>query len=153
MSNHLTHDQFEICVLGQARQEELEHIRQCPACRAEFEHFRKVLSLFRSVVWDRVDDRLALPAVDVTALTPAAAGFPGWRLALVAAAFVAMVVIPFFMTKIIPEQTEPPSAEMSPEAVMERLNRNLLRMMPAPMEPVMSLIPSEQFASKPGRIQ
>src|SRR5262245_24285149 len=154
MSNHLSPDQFETCVLGQAGEAELEHIKDCPECRAEFEHFKRVLTVFRGAIWDQVDDRLALQAADATTFTSTADGIPTWRLALVAAAFVVVVVIPFFTTRIIPpEPTKSGSAEMSPEAVMERLNRNLLRMMPAPMEPVMSLIPSEQFASKPGRVQ
>jgi hypothetical protein len=111
------------------------------------------LSLFRSAVWDRVDDRIVLQTADVTTFTPAAAGIPRWRLALVAAGFVAVVVIPFFVSGIRPaERTDPGSIE-SPEAVMERLNRHLLRTMPESMEPVMSLIPNEQFASKPGRVQ
>jgi len=153
MSDHLSQDQFETCVLGQAGPAELEHISECPECRAEFEHFGRTLSLFRSAVWDRVDDRIGLQAAEVTTLTPAAAGIPRWRLALVAAGFVVVVVIPFFITEIQPrERTDPGSAE-SPEAVMERLNRHLLRTMPEPMEPVMSLIPSQQFASKPGRVQ
>jgi len=152
MSNHLSQDQFETCVLGLAGQAELEHLRECPECREEFEHVGKVLSLFRSVVWDQVDDALREP--DVTTFTPAAARIPTWRWALVAAGFVAAVVIPFVTTEIIPAQrTEPVSAEASPEAVMERLNSHLLRMMPEPMEPVMSLIPSEQFTSKVGRDQ
>src|SRR5262245_40758064 len=102
MSNHLSQEEFETCVLGVAGQAELKHLGECPECRAEFEHVGKVLSLFRSVVWDQVDE--ALHGLDVTTFTTAAARIPRWSWALVAAGFVAAVVIPFFMTEIIPAQ-------------------------------------------------
>src|SRR5262249_27391803 len=131
---------------------ESEHVRECPECRAEVERFGKALSLFRSVVSDLADDRVVLQASNVTTFIPAPAPIPKWRWALVVAGFVAVFVIPFFTpTSKPPEPVEPVSAEMSPEAVMERLNRHLSRTAPAPMEPVMALIPSEELARKPGR--
>jgi len=154
MSYHLSQDQFEACVLRRTGQAELEHIRDCPECRAEFDHFNKVLSLFRSAVRDRVDDRIAREASNRATRPPAADTIPKWRWGFVAAVFVTVVVIPFFLPEnTTPEPAEQVSAEMSPEAVMERLNRHVSRTVPAPMEPAMSLIPREQLASKAGGFQ
>jgi hypothetical protein len=155
MSEHLSQEQFEACVLGRAGQPELEHIGKCAECQAEVEHFRKTMSLFRSTVWDRVDERTALESPDVMTFRPAAASIPMWRWALVSALFVTMIVIPLFLPDIKqPERSSAPvSSDASAEVIMERLNRHLLRTVPEPMEPAMSLIPSDQFVTRPGGIQ
>ena len=155
MSKHLSQEQFETCVFGRAGQPELEHISECPECCAEVEHFRKTMSLFRSTVWDRVDERTALEVTDVATFRPGAASIPMWRWALVSALFVTVVVIPLFLPDIKqPERSSAPaSSDVSAEVIMERLNRHLLRTVPEPMEPAMVLIPSDQFASQPGGVQ
>jgi hypothetical protein len=150
MNHHLSEDQFEACILGSAGPAELVHINECPECRAELERFRKSLSLFHRAVWDLADDRAALQSSSVTAPPLSSAGIPKWRWALVVATFVVAVAIPILVGETNPPK---PTEQMSPEAVMERLNRHLARTMPAPMEPVMSLISSEPFASEPGGVQ
>jgi hypothetical protein len=151
MNMHLSEEQFEACVLGQAGRAELDHIDKCAQCRAEFERFGKVVSLFRTAVRDLVDNRIELRTSDASTLMPAAAGIPKWRWALALAAFLAAIVTPLFIADRASNTAV--SGKPSPEAVMERLNRHLARTLPAPMEPAMSLIPSEQFTSKPGGVQ
>jgi hypothetical protein len=140
MSNHLSQDQFESCVLSGAGRPELEHMNECPECRAEVERFSKGMALFRRAVHDLAADAPLQPASIVN---------PGWRWTLAtagaAASLVAAIVLPFFISG--PKPIENPRAEMSPDAVMERLNRHLEGTMPEAMEPVMSLISFEQ----PGR--
>ena len=149
MSHHLSEDQFEACILSHAGPAELAHINECPECRAEFERFRKSLSLFRSAIRDLADDRAALNSSIVTAPL-SSPGIPKWRWALVVATFIVAIAIPILVGETNPPK---PTVQMSPEAVMERLNRHLARTMPAPMEPVMSLISSEPFASEPGGVR
>jgi anti-sigma factor RsiW len=154
MNNHLSQDQFERCLLLRAGPAELEHLSNCPGCRAEFEHCSRLLALFRSAIRHRVDDQVTFQSSAVLSSDSAATGIPKWRWALVAVGFFAVVMSPFFMTAIKPpERMARVSTKTSAEAVMERLNRHLSRTMPAPMEPVMSLIPSEEIATKPGRVQ
>jgi len=149
MSNHLSEEQFEACVLGRSGQPELAHINGCPECQAEFEHFRKALSMFRSVVWDLADTQVALQSSEVTAsLSPPP--ISTWRWALVVTAFVVAVMIPILASQTYAPK---PAAQMSPEAVMDRLNQHLARRVPAPMEPMMSLISTEPIAAKPGAVQ
>jgi hypothetical protein len=150
MSHHLSEDQFEACILGHAGPAELAHINECSECRAELERFRKSLSLFRSAVWDLADEQGAFQSSSATEPALSSAGIPKWRWALVVATFVAAVAIPIIVGETNPPK---PTEQMSPEAVMERLNRHLARTVPAPMEPVMSLISSEPFASEPGGVQ
>jgi hypothetical protein len=151
MSNHLSEDQFEACVLDRAGQLELAHINECPECQAEFEHFRKALSMFRSVVWDLADTQVQ--SSEVTASSISSPGIPTWRWALVVTAFVVAVMIPILVSQTSPPKPPKPVDQMSPEAVMDRLNQHLARRVPAPMEPMMSLISTEPFAAKPGAVQ
>jgi hypothetical protein len=150
MTNHLSEDQFEACVLGRAGHAELEHISKCPECHAEFEHFRKSLSLFRSVVRDLADTQAALQPSNITVPPLSSGGVPAWRWALALTAFIVAIVIPILVGETNPPR---PIEHMSPEAVMERLNRHLARTVPAPMEPAMSLISSEPFANEQGGTQ
>jgi hypothetical protein len=150
MSHHLSEEQFEACVLGRASPAELAHINGCPECHAQFDSFRGALSLFRNAIWDLVEDRAVLRSSSVTAPAPSSAVIPKWRWVLVLATFVVAVAIPILVGETNPPKTR---EQMSPEAVMERLNRHLARTVPAPMEPVLSLISSEPFATESGGVQ
>lgn len=150
MSHHLSEDQFEACILGRAGQWELAHINECRECRAELEQFRKALSMFRSAVADIVEDHAALHSSGVSGSARSSADIPAWRWAVVLTVFVAAIMLPIVVSHTNPPK---PAEQMSPEAVMERLNRHLSRTVPAPMEPMMSLISSEPFANKPGGVQ
>jgi len=151
MNDHLSHDQFAECASGRPGRDQLEHLGQCPECSAELEQFGQTLSLFRNAVRDRVDDRVALEAPQIT---PRAADFPMWRWAVITAAVVVMV-IPYFMRENErPQQVEMPQiSEPSPEEVMARVNRHLSRTFPAPMEPMMSLIPANEQTPNSGGVQ
>jgi hypothetical protein len=150
MSHHLSEDQFEACIIGRAGQHELVHINECPECRAELEHFRKALSMFRSAVADIAEEHVAVHSSDISASSLSSAGIPAWRWALAVTAFVAAIMLPIVVSRTNPPK---PAEHLSPEAVMERLNRHLSRTVPAPMEPMMSLISSEPFANESGGVQ
>src|SRR5436190_24158661 len=90
---------------------------------------------------DRVLQRLRSIDVDnpntATAVAHSTA-IPRWRWTFAAAALIAALVLPFFISRPKPIANAP--AEMSPEAVMECLNRHLAGTVPEPMEPMLSLI-------------
>lgn len=156
MSNHLSEDQFVECIVGRPARPELQHISECPECSAELERFGNTLSVFRSAVRHRIEDRVALHPSVVTPLRAAEAGISTWRWALGAAAIVFLVLVnlPFFTSESEPQEAgEQVSTETNPNAVMDRVNLHLSRIVPAPMEPIMSLIPNEQLVSKPGGVQ
>jgi anti-sigma factor RsiW len=155
MSNHLSQERFETCVLREAGPSEMEHLCECPDCRVEVARFSKGLALFRKAVRDLADDPVVLQEIGFTTSAPAAIRIPRWRWTLAtagaAAALVAAIVLPFFLAPPKPITTLP--AEVSPEAVMERLNRHLAGTVPEPMEPIMSLISGEQPGSERGEAQ
>ena len=78
----------------------------------------------------------------------------GWRWAVVAVAVVALF-IPYFITENKPMQAtgEQAMTQTTPDAVMNRVNLHLSRTVPAPMEPIMSLIPTEESATKSEGVQ
>ena len=153
MSDHLSEDQFAKCIVGRSTRAELQHIRECPECSVELERFGKTLSLFRTAVRDRIDDRVALHPPDEAPLRRREAGISTLRWAWVTAAIVALV-IPLFMSEKKPQKVdEQLSTETNPVAIMDRVNLHLSRTVPAPMEPMMSLIPSDELISTPGGVR
>jgi anti-sigma factor RsiW len=136
MSNHLSADQFESCVLDRAGRSELEHISECPECSAEVERFRNGLTVFRRAVRDIAGETASFEKAQAASMR-----VPGWRWTLAAATLIAAIVLPLLVSRPQPIASVPP--ETSPEALMERLNRHLSGTVPEAMEPALSLISFE----------
>ena len=151
MNHHLSEDQFEKCLLAGGGPSELEHLRECPECRAEVEGFGKGLALFRKAIRDLAGEAAGIESAGFATVALASIDVPRWRWAIAAATLAVAIMLPFFISRPTPAVNTP--AGMSPEAVMERLNRHLTRTLPEAMEPVMSLISAEQPASEPERAQ
>jgi len=153
MNDHLSEDQFAKCILGRSTRAELQHIRECPECSIELERFEKMLSLFRTALRDRIDDRVASHPPDETPLRRREAGISTVRWAWVTAAIVALI-IPMFISEKKPQKVDEQGfTEANPVAIMDRVNLHLSRTVPAPMEPMMSLIPSDQLISNSGGVR
>ena len=153
MSNHLSQDQLAQCFIGRRTSAELQHILECSECSAELERFGATLSLFRSAIKDRIHERLALQTSAVTepSFNHAGGGISKWRWAFGAAAVVVFGTLPFFVTESRPTANHGQvSIESSPDAIMDAMNRHLSRVVPAPMEPMMSLIPNDYLVKLGG---
>jgi hypothetical protein len=156
MKGHLSEDQVTTCAAGRPTAAELDHIRECPECGAELERFGTAVSLFRSAVRHRIDERVALRASGVSqvSIRPAVGRISKWHWALGAAALFALIVLPFFRN---PDRPQPSSEQVATganaDAIMDAVNRHLSRTVPAPMEPVMALIPGDELTSESGGVQ
>ena len=141
MNSHLSDDQFARCIVGRATSAELQHSRECAQCGAELSRFRKAVSLFQSAVRKDIDNRIALfPSVRVS--RPADTSIWKQRWVLVAAAAIVLMVLPFIRTGDKTEEFPGPvSSAADPEAVMNRVNLQLSRNVPAPMEPLLLGLP------------
>jgi len=141
MNRHLTEDQFARCIVGQATIAEVHHARECPECGAELNRFGKSVALFQRSVRAQIDGRIAqVPSIAVS--KPTGVGTRTQRWVLLAAAAVVLVVLPFVRTGNKPEAfPEPISSATDPDAVMNRVNLDLARTVPAPMEPLMMGLP------------
>jgi anti-sigma factor RsiW len=149
MSNHLSEDQIARCFAGQSTGAEQQHIQDCDACRAELDRLGRSISLFRSAVRDRIDARVALHAPKI-AVQPAVT--PVWRWALVAAVSAVLATVPFFITR--PQQfINNVSAPTDPDTLMREVNLHVSRTLPAPMEPILTLIPEDESISQLGGVQ
>jgi len=137
MSRHLSDDQFARCIVGQATIAELQHSQECPECGAELNLFGGTVSVFRSVVRDRIDLRLSQqPSAPL--MKPTGASIPRQRWALIAAAAVVLVALPFIRTGSKPQEFAVPiSAPPDAEEVMNRVSLHLSRTVPSPMEPLL----------------
>ena len=146
MSNHLSEEQLAKCFVEQSMVEERQHVAVCEECSAELDRFRESISSFSNALTDRVEARVALrPGFEIR---PATIGDPRWRWALVAATALVLAVIPFVGIKIdiIPRQTleTTPQSDTDADALMRTVQLQLSRTIPAPMEPVIALLPTEE---------
>src|SRR5262245_25766942 len=140
MSHHLSEDQFARCAIGDGGKAELEHLRSCPSCNAELELFGNAVSAFRTAVRNRIDVHVPRQFAE----SPVSS-IPTWRWAVVVALFVVAVSIPFFISAPKPPQViQETTTEMDPDALMRAVNLHLSRTVPAPMEPVLALIPRDE---------
>jgi hypothetical protein len=153
MSKHLTEDQIARCFAGQYTIDERQHIQQCAACGAQLDRLASSISLFRNAVRDHIDARVALhaPAIVFEDQHPVPAT-PVWKWAMVTVVAVLLVGLPFFITR--PQQfVENASAPADPDILMREINVHLSRTMPAPMEPILTLIPDSESKSLVGGVQ
>jgi hypothetical protein len=148
MSKHLTHEQFARCFVEGASGAEWEHLTECAACQTELDRFGSAVSALRLAVRGRVDAQVTTQAF----VMPVARHTQKTRWALAAAAILLLGVAPLLIER--PRgATEASSAEASPEVLMNAINLHLSRTMPSPMEPMMSLIPSDIYVTESGEIQ
>ena len=166
MREHLSPDQFAKCfvdvparpsgAVGRARPAgpELQHLDECPECRAELERFRVAVSSFRTAVRDTIEARLAAEAMIVSQeadRTPVAR-VPSQRWALVVAVLAGLLLVPVLtMKRKALVGVELTSVETDPDALMGAINLHLLRTVPAPMEPLLKLVPDP--TTKSGGLQ
>jgi hypothetical protein len=108
----------------------------------------RVLQRLRS---SELGEPYAMQDGDFISVSAPSIAVPRWGWTLAAVTLIALCVLPFFISRPKPIANAP--AEMSPEAVMERLNRHLAGTVPEPMEPMLSLISGEQPKSEKGEVQ
>jgi len=154
MSNHLSEDQFIRCAVGRAERAELQHLGECSDCSGEVDRFAGSLSLFQGTIRRRIENRISLKVPKTIPVTPVEQIHSKWRWALIAATVVIMTMLPFLTRENKPRVVvEPVVIETDPDAIMNAVNFHLSGTVSAPMEPMLSLIPSEQFITKSGGVQ
>ena len=153
MSDHLSPDQFAKCFVDGPTGLQHQHIAECPECRAGLERFGRTVSSFRSVMRERIDAQVASDGAD---FTPFPAGrdlvaVPKWRWVRASAAVVIFVLIP-----VLTRETRPPqvigktSVQADPDTLMEAINLHLSRAVPAPMEPMLAIVPIPEATESGG---
>lgn len=147
MNTHLSPHQFAKCAAYGPASVELKHLENCEQCSAELQRFTAAVLHFRNGLRARIDDRLSSATVALPYLRNSAdaAGLPNWRWALAAAALL-LVLLPIVRNEngagIV---SEPAASEINADAVIDVMNRHLSRVLPTPLEPMMSLVPNNEL--------
>lgn len=157
MSNHLSQEQFAKCFVAgstSASKDERQHLAECPKCQAELDSFGNTVSSLRLAIRGRVDERVAAQPGDITPISvrPAVDRMPTMGWALATAAVLLLGLVPF-LTQKPREAIEEVTVETNADALMNAINLHLSRTVPSPMEPMMSLIPSDGSITESGGVQ
>jgi len=157
MSNHLSQDQLSMWILGRSTAEELQHGRECPQCRAELARFETPVAAFRSVMLEWSDRETTPRSEEVSTLlrTPKPTINTSWRWVAVGSAALLLTAIPFYRQRVDTAVSLPPAIDGAADAnadalLMDAVNAHLSRTIPAPMEPIMALIPTQKDLNRQG---
>jgi hypothetical protein len=121
---------------------------ECAQCGAELDRFGTTVSLFRTAIRERVDERMASP------MRIAISVIPKWRWALVAAVILVVLLVPFKTNDKKPLEAIPQaSSAADANALMDAVSLHLSRTMPAPMEPILALMPEDESKVSKGGLQ
>jgi len=151
MKDHLSEEQIAKCVVGVATVEERQHLLECAECAMEVTGFGDAVSALRHTIRRRVDAHADLQPLPAASLGPSFAGMRelGWALATAAVLLLGIVPV---LTSTKPEveiaSTGFPPAQSNPDDLMNAINVHLSRTIPAPMEPMMSLIASDESTTE-----
>ena len=77
---------------------------------------------------------------------------PLWNWALIVAVSFVLATIPFFITRPRQQFTDSATTDDA-DKLMREINLHLSRTIPAPMEPIMNLIPGNESISQLGGVQ
>ena len=155
MRHHLSEDQLSMCILGRAAAEELQHGRECPQCKAQLERFHEPVSTFRAAMQDWSDRESVSRLAEISWILAKPRWFsdPLWLWAPVAITVMLLTGIPIYIQQQKLYRAEVTEATHEDVLLMDAINMHLSRPLPAPMEPIMALIPEEKTVIQSGGIK
>jgi hypothetical protein len=160
MSNHLSQDQLSMWILGRCTAEERQHGLDCPQCSGELARFQEPVSTFRAVFqdWSGREKAPQLQEVTTFLLRPRKFLIPSWSWAALGMAVVLLTAVPLYRQQeqlMRNQESHAPALNPVDEdaVLMHEVGTHLSRTIPAPMEPIMALIPNPEFQTSSGGIQ
>jgi len=146
MNNHLSEKQFARCFVGVSTNEERQHLLECLECREDLEGFENAIASLRSTIREQVEDR-------TTHIQPTRERMPKVRRAIAAAAVILLGLVPLLTSQRPQRIITEASSEKNADALMDAINLHLSRTVASPMEPMMSLLPSDEYITGSGGIK
>jgi hypothetical protein len=137
MSGHLSSEEMSEYILGYPRPTVARHIRDCAACHTELAQFREALGDFRGAVRGWSENQAAAvttPASVFVARSWSASRQLAWALAIAAVCVVASFVLPHHA----------PDNPASDVVLLNQVDAQVSRTVPASMEPLMQLVVQQQ---------
>src|SRR5262245_832954 len=152
MSDHLSATQFAKAFVEGPAGLEQQHLAECAQCRAELNRLGGAVSSFRLALRERVDGQVESQgtAISIQPARPVArpAKF-GWVLGV--AAIVTLMLMPLFpRVRESREVIDEANVQTDPDVLMDAVSIHLLRTIPAPMEPMLALVPSAESKTESG---
>jgi hypothetical protein len=136
MSRHLSSEEISEWAAGTRTGEGENHLHDCSECRGELTRLQGVLSEFRDSLrhWSAAQGGSAPTPVW---LTERPRGAHRLRWALVAVAMVLLAAIPIYRNR---ERQRQADASLDDAVLLEQIDAGVSRSVPAPMEPLTSLV-------------
>jgi hypothetical protein len=169
MNNHLSQDQLSMWFLGRSTSEERRHGAECPQCRAELARFEEPVTTFMNAMhdWSEHERVPRLEEVSSFLRRPPEYITGALRWAAVAMAVMLLTTIPIYRqvealmqragaTEDVTLSKGGPSIalEMNDDVLlMNAVSAHLSRTIPAPMEPIMALVPDSESTTYAGGTQ
>jgi hypothetical protein len=137
MNPHLSSEEMSEFILGYPRPMIAGHIRDCPTCHAELAQFREALGDFRGAVCGWSENQavaVTRPASAFLARSWSASRQLAWALAIAAVCVIASFVLPHHV----------PDNPASDVVLLNQVDAQVSRTVPASMEPLMQLVVQQQ---------
>src|SRR5436190_22032534 len=135
MTSHLSSGRIEMLLSGRATREEEQHAAGCLQCAAEISRLTETLSIFRDSVhaWaaHRSEAALSFGSSERARFRRFGIARFAWALALVS---FLLIAIPLYRMARDPQQD---AVTVDDAVLLEQVNAQLSRVVPAPMEPYM----------------
>jgi anti-sigma factor RsiW len=133
---HLCSKQLSECALGEPSPDARQHLEDCPACRAELEHFHEVLSGFRGAVryWSENQANAALAVHARSSESRSWIGAHQFALALLLAAVCILASVVWHGGG---------GATSNDAVLLNQVDTEVSRSVPSSMEPLMKLVAQE----------
>ena len=130
MTQHLSGRRISAWMAGERTPEEERHMGECPECRAQVAGLENAVAWFRGSVreWSETGGTRQLRVRRQ----------PRW--ALIAATLVILAGVPIYRNVELQREADRARADA---LLMEQVDAGLSRPVPAPMEPLLSLVPGE----------
>jgi hypothetical protein len=139
MHDHLTHDQLTRATIGDSTAQEVQHLGECSVCRVEVVTMNESLLGFRDAVlnWTHSQTKSA-PRLAFAATPTTPRRTLRWSLAAAAVALV--MTIPIYRKEVERQRL---IQEAEDTRLLEQIDLQLSRVVPAPMESLVTLLPNE----------
>jgi hypothetical protein len=150
MNRHLTSEQIAQALIGEGTADQQQHVRECPECQAELAQTRSTFSLFRDSVHDSSLRQGGAAVRRIQWDQPRAFFNQRLGLMLAATAMILMAVVPVYRNAGERQR----KLQMERDAVLlEQVQTELSRTVPAPMEPLLNLVSQSYENPKQGAAQ
>jgi hypothetical protein len=147
MTNHLSNEQLIQRIVGNAGPDEIQHLAECAQCETELVEMQHALSDFRGSLRNWADQNPGSHPRQAFLVHRMSTASPGriLRWSLVSAALAAAAVVPIYRES---RERERAARAAEDALLLEQVNAQLSRFMPASIEPLVELIPADDSADK-----